>query len=62
MDRNKHHVIAYCQQMGYSLLMPSKTDRTIMVYEDGKAFNRCLAEGTKWADIASQLGKMRSAA
>jgi hypothetical protein len=60
MDRSKHHVIAYCQQKGYLLSLPSKTDRTILVYEQGKTLNRCLAEGSKWSDIASQLGRLRN--
>ena len=58
-NRFKHHVTLYCKQYGYALLPPSKSDRTILVYETGKAFNKCLAEGTTWSDIAKQLAHIK---
>jgi hypothetical protein len=61
MDISKQHVIAYCQQKGYELIMPSKADRTILVFEgNGNTVGKCLAEGRKWADVASQLGRLRA--
>ena len=52
---DKEYVIYACRTFKFTLLKPTKECKDILVMQDIKGFLKCIAEGTTWKSIRTQL-------
>ena len=52
---DKEYVIYACKTFNFTLLKPTKECKDILVMQDIKGFMKCIAEGTTWKSIRTQL-------
>ena len=52
---DKEYVAYACKTFKFILLKPTKENKDILVMQDIKGFLKCIAEGTTWRSIRSQL-------
>lgn len=52
---DKEYVAYACKTFNFILLKPTKENKDILVMQEIKGFLKCIAEGTTWRSIRSQL-------
>lgn len=52
---DKEYVIYACKVFKFDLIKPTKGSKDILVMQDTNGFMKCIAEGTTWKSIRTQL-------